>query len=595
VLDERRQFRVLFRVFLSRAVELDLLSPGGNVENLAIQFVALLLAFNFVVAYVMTPRYFTSPLPSAILRVNAWSDEEFLVSTTSSVVGMFLILAWDTLLPDIRDALVLTVLPVRARTIAFSKITAIACAVGIVVVCVNFFTSFCYAGIVGGDAGTFGVVRAFVSYWMTMAFAAVFMVAVLVGVPGVTAQFLSYRSFLRVSGVLELMAFFAILGVYFLKPQLATVAALHAPQNASWLNLLPSYWFLGLFERLNGSGDPVLVRLGSRAIEAMICALLAGGTVLALVYLRTVKKIIEAPDISRAAHLPLGSRILIALATRIFRRPIDRAILLFISRTLARSHRHRLLLAIYGGIGLAVALAYAESLVRGEWEQKWYQPNALLLVASFVILFFVVPGMRIVFTFPHALRSNWIFRVTAVQHPSRYFFAVRKALYCLAVFPILAISGMLLFALWPTRPVLLHMGVFLLVAILAAEKLLHGFRKIPFTCSYLPGKANLNFKLGAYAAVILFAAHWGGFLEFWAIEKPSRYVALVAILLTLAVWARFRFHEFATAPQTPIQFEERPPADVYALDLRLDGELLGGDVYVEPKSRGGLRWGTPGR
>jgi hypothetical protein len=246
---------------------------------------------------------------------------------------------------------------------------------------------------------------------------------------------------------------------------------------------------------------------------------------------------------------------------------------------------------MYGGMGLAIALAYAESLLRGEWEQKWYEPNALLLVGSFVLLFFFAPGMRIVFTFPHALRCNWMFRVTAVQHPSEYFFAVRKTLYSLGVLPVLVVSGIVLFVIWPMRPVLLHMGVFIVVAVLVTEKLLQGFRKIPFACSYLPGKANLNFKLGLYGAVILFAAHQGAFIEFWAMQRPARYLVLLAILLAGALWARFRFREFATAPRTPIQFEERPPTEVCSLDLRLDGELLGGDVYVEAERPRRLRWG----
>jgi hypothetical protein len=83
-----------------------------------------------------------------------------------------------------------------------------------------------------------------------------------------------------------------------------------------------------------------------------------------------------------------------------------------------------LLLAAYGGIGLAVALAYARDLLYGSrsyeriWNRpRWDQPNPELLVGSLVMLFFAVMGARAVFSQPIALRANWIFRITAVARP----------------------------------------------------------------------------------------------------------------------------------------------------------------------------------
>src|SRR5438874_1278843 len=311
-------------------------------------------------------------------------------------------------------------------------------------------------------------------------------------------------------------------------------------------------------------------------------AVAIAGFSLSLVYGRIVRKIVEQPDIAPADRLHRSSGVLSRLAELIFNRPIDRALVLFALRTFVRSRKHRLLLAMFSGIGLGIALSYTESLLHGEWDQTWNEANSPLMVASLVLLFFVVFGMRIVFTFPYALGSNWIFRVTAVQSPARYFFAVRKSLYSLAAFPILTVSAVFLLAIWPGRPVLLHILVLVTVAVIVVEKSLHGFRKIPFACSYLPGKANLNVTLGCYAAVILFAAHQGGSLEFWAMERPVRYVVLLAILLVWAIRARYRFGEFATAPLTPIQFEDRSSTERMTIDPRRDGELLGGETYVEP-------------
>ena len=56
---ERRQFRILYRDFLRRIVDLDVLSSHGDVEKLLVQFAALLAAFNFTYVIVAGPKYLT--------------------------------------------------------------------------------------------------------------------------------------------------------------------------------------------------------------------------------------------------------------------------------------------------------------------------------------------------------------------------------------------------------------------------------------------------------------------------------------------------------------------------------------------------------
>ena len=72
-------------------------------------------------------------------------------------------------------------------------------------------------------------------------------------------------------------------------------------------------------------------------------------------------------------------------------------------------------------------------------------------------------------------------------------------------------------------------------------------------------------------------------------ERGARYVVLFAILVVWAVRARHRFNELADAPFNPIQFEDRLPGDVLAIDLRHDGELLGDEIYVQPNPARNLR------
>jgi hypothetical protein len=167
---------------------------------------------------------------------------------------------------------------------------------------------------------------------------------------------------------------------------------------------------------------------------------------------------------------------------------------------------------------------------------------------------------------PVALRANWIFRITAVDL-AQYFAAVRKSLFVLTAVPIWVLSAILYFSIWPGRPALEHMFVLVATGIVLVESALLEFRKIPFACSYLPGKAKLKLKVGVYGILFLFCADLGVGFEFWAMQKFIRFAALSVILLAAAIYAYRHQAQLAMAPENRIQFEDLPPADVLALDL----------------------------
>jgi cobalamin biosynthesis protein CobD/CbiB len=125
------------------------------------------------------------------------------------------------------------------------------------------------------------------------------------------------------------------------------------------------------------------------------------------------------------------------------------------------------------------------------------------------------------------------------------------------------------------------MAIMVVTGILMVEISLHRFRKIPFACSYLPGKAKIHTKLGTVGIGFLLAASLGVQIEFWAMHKNTRFAVLFAILLVSAVLAWRRTAEFARSPANLLQFEDLPPAEVTALDLRSDGEWSREEAYVD--------------
>ncbi len=565
--EERRQFRILYRDFLRRVVDLDVLSAHGDVERLLIQFAAMLAAFNFSFLLFAGPKYLTGQVPDAQVRIAVRSEFEFLVATTMAVSGFFAVLAWNTVLPDRRDALILGLLPVRTRTVFLAKVAAIATALGVAIVALNLFTGLSFPFLaLPGDGGAVAALRAFGGYWLAMAAAGVFVCCGMLALEGLAALLLPYRYFLRLSSFLQLAAFFAILATWFLKP----------PGAVSWL---PSSWFFGLQQQLSGAvtSHP----LAARALWTLPAVSCVAAITFALAYGRSIRKIVEQPDILPSRRTLRFSR----LVCPILPRPVDRAIVLFAARTIARSRQHRLFLAAYSGIGLAIAFAYARDLLYGTSDPyartlgtHWNQLNVPLLMGGVVLLCLAVVGTRAVFSLPVALRANWIFRLTAVHPPGAYFSAVRKSLVAVTVLPVWLACGAVYFLLWPARPAAQHMLVLAIAAAFLVHRSLDQFRKIPFACSYLPGKSNLHVKLGVYGLAFLATASFSVQMEYFSMSHPRRFAIFCFLLSLAAAWAWRGWSAFANSPYNWIQFEDLAPAAVESLDLHNPPSFLPGGL-----------------
>ena len=88
-----RQFRVLYRDFLFRIVDRELLSTyaRGDASQLLLQIVALLA---FVSVMLSIPALVNvSAAPAQARLIFAWSIEHFLIATTMLVVGVFAVLS----------------------------------------------------------------------------------------------------------------------------------------------------------------------------------------------------------------------------------------------------------------------------------------------------------------------------------------------------------------------------------------------------------------------------------------------------------------------------------------------------------------------
>ena len=131
----KRQFRVLYREFLFRIIDLEVLAPQGEISKLLGQFAAVLVIVGF---WVLLPAVVMSNgAPSELTLLFTWTTEHFIIATTMLVVGLFAVLSWESMFPEWRDVMVLSPLPVRARTLFLAKAAAVATALSLSVLCLN--------------------------------------------------------------------------------------------------------------------------------------------------------------------------------------------------------------------------------------------------------------------------------------------------------------------------------------------------------------------------------------------------------------------------------------------------------------------------
>jgi CubicO group peptidase (beta-lactamase class C family) len=403
-----------------------------------------------------------------------------------------------------------------------------------------------------------GPLRAFFAYWITMLAAGVFTFCCVLGMQGLAAQFLPRRWFLRASAVMQLAVFCLLVSCYFL--QRSPAAVLVTGPRQPWLSWIPSYWFVGMYQQLSGSLHPALAPFARRAWVGLVVALCATAAAYAASHLRTLRKIVEEPDISpgfRTGWLPslTGS--------------FEGAIAQFSNRSVFRSRQHRMIFAFYLGVGFAFLILFlgVPPAVPGGAGDPWHAPSVPMIASTILLMGLWVAGARVVFSLPLDLHANWVFRVMPFTAGPQCLRARRRALFAMSLVPALAISAALLFSSWPWKTAGAHLAILAFLGVILAEVSFDGIQRIPFTCSYLPGKSNLHLTFWLWAIVLLAGIMGAAVNELKALESVVASAAVLACLGIAALFTVLRNNWLARSGQAELRFEEEPSDQLLSLDL----------------------------
>jgi hypothetical protein len=216
------------------------------------------------------------------------------------------------------------------------------------------------------------------------------------------------------------------------------------------------------------------------------------------------------------------------------------------------------------GGGLRAGLRTADAAHGGAIRHRARAQTALGI--PLILLFFLIAGLRVSFSIPVEVRANWLFRLTDPFSRGAYVDAARKAMLWLALAPVLAMAAPIYMAVWPWPRALGHIGFLAAFGLLAIELALTGFAKAPFTCSYLPGKANLKIMFGVYWGLLIIVSELVDDVEQAGLRSPANYAWLMGVTLLAWLAAAYR-GRWARARIPALRFEEQPEPAVLGLGL----------------------------
>lgn len=561
------QYRTLRAAFLRRFTEHELLSSSGDTRELLSNVMAALAALGVcVTALMLRQAIFGLPkLPPELRDGIVCSNYEFLMSMTIAVAGVFVIVCWDAFFPDREDCMVLAAQPVRMRSVLAAKLAAVGAVFGLLVGGANAIPLLLAPPLMAGTLGGAGIHTFFLAQFTATAAAALFVFAAAAAVQGVLINVLPYRLFRRASAWVQLAAVFALLAAFLAAPGgAATPEGLANPANRWAITLIPSFWFFGLAMAVLGTTIPAALWLAKIAVTTLAVAVAVAVLSYTLGYARYVRRAVE--DSGLAPEARGGSGIVTRIADRWLLAGLpERAVFHFVLRTMTRSRTHRLILAGYMSVALAYLAVGNGGLLEGRGLEKLFRPDAMTGGVPLVLAFLALAGMRALFSVPVDLQANWLFRFTESAPPAAVRAAARKLMLLTAILPAAALSLLAFSILWGPAMGARFTVIVLLILLISLERLMRDFRKLPFTCAYLPGKSNMKLMFAVYAT----AFSLGATLATWiavAASGNTRVFAVVALMCAAwLAWTRWRRRR---APGWErLVYEDRPDWQPLSLEL----------------------------
>lgn len=520
----------LLRHFVARFFDSEM-SGAGEWRKVAIGIFAAMVSIGIVGIRTYMARYdamVAAGLPAAQILHEVRGDQLMLIGLVMGLTVLLTMLQWESLFPSLRDCLALAGMPVSARQVFAAKAGALLAFFGVYTLALNTVPAAFFAFVTSGRAP-------YLSNFGAMAGGCACVFFTLLAVQGVLLNVLPARAFGRASLILQGAMFMATVGA---------LPLVYRQPDAWWW---PPEWF-------------VTVEAASHraALLAVTIAPLAAALSYLWSYHRYRRLLLESAPARPAGH----ERRLDLLAW--IRDAREQAAFAFLCKTLARSRMHRLILMAYAGLAIGWitkgALDTPKPSLRDEGMYGF-----LVTLAPLAVSILIAMGLRYLFSLPVELRANWLFQTTGREGRRAWFAAVERFVLWCGVAPVFAASLPASIAILGPVRALAATALTGFAALFCFERLYRDWTKVPFTCSYLPGKQPAWMLMLRAALVMPLLAAFGQ-LALYASNQLTAFTALVTF--ELAVWLRVRAIRRRAWDNAVLQFEEIEDAPVMSLDLQ---------------------------
>jgi hypothetical protein len=544
----------LTRHFFQDFFRLSFLDDAGeeSFRRVILGVLAVFIALGIWLPRILAIKYRSGFANRAQYVQVVMADQLLMIFLPMFIVAFAVALVSHSLFPDETDYRILMALPLRRSTVFAAKLAALLLYASLFVVTTNvaFAVPFSLISMTSWATHDWTVRAAGLAAAGILA--STFAIAAVISIQGLVIV-LSPRMWLRNMSIATQTVLVCTLVILF-PLGLRFAAGFEASRVRGAAMLVPAVWFLGVQEALLGNRDPFYLRVAGWAVAGTALIAMVTAACYVTVYRRFDHVIVRAQSTTRT-RAARNKR-----ATRFRGTPEYEAVKAFASATLRRSGLHQL---VFLGVA-ATGLSFATNALLGA-ERHSDQIRAAQW-GPFILIFATVLGLHGALLLPVMRRASWIFRLTEedARRPRQLAAAENVLMTYGVVAPIVAIVPALLWILGgqstlASMPVMLAMGVAL------AEMRLWRWHRIPFTCSYLPGKRPV-----AHTVLLLvtsFTVFSGIGFGLMGIAVQMQAPPLVPIGGVLALAGLARGLRIETAKNRPLEFEDELPETSYGLGL----------------------------
>jgi hypothetical protein len=557
-------FLLLTRHFFGRMFRNDAIDFEDQMKEKLIVVLSILAVFFGWASGLLLFKYHFVP------DINrSWQEKNYVFTLMMLVFGLVTLLEWDVMFPDRRDFLNLAPLPVRWRTVFAAKLASFVLFIGMFSVAMMSLSAVLFSMyLTQWRTDTVGLALRYVAAHLAAGFAAGFAVFfTVVSLQLLLAAVIPEALLRRVSTALRFVLAAAL--VFLLLSFVIAPSTLGRgfddlealkERGDPFMFRYPPLWFVGLYEVLLGTGDPVFEAEARTAGLCLVLALAAFlGSALAS-YRRHVLKTLES-DRPRQILPRWDEARRGFLTATVLRTPEERAVYGFFGETLRSSPRHRMTFVYYLAVGVAgtlvLVVAYRDSF------RNLTPENGFLLVLPLLLAVTVIVGTRVLVDRPAAAEANWIFRLTETTRTGRYAAGLKKAVVIKFLVPLFLGVLVVHSVLWDFRHGLIHAAFGLTVSVLGTEAAFFRYRKVPFACTWVPGRLKLHFTAIPCLTGLLLTMMALAAVEKSVLQSVPRAAAFLAVAATAGLGMRQgnrRFYRDAA-----LRYEEEPEAAMIEL------------------------------